>query len=120
MHVFHIKGLSSILLLLLAVIGAALLLLALPATFLMVLWNAVIFEAAKGPEIGLYQGFLLWGIILVALKLIFKPEIQLEFIKAPNPKNQPAKSEAQKPAQSETTLTTQEEVATLENPNLKK
>ncbi|WP_373531083.1 hypothetical protein [Vampirovibrio sp.] len=82
MHVFHIRSLSSILLFLLAMMGAVLLLLVLPAAFMMVVWNALVFEGFKGPEINLYQGFLLWGMVLVALKLILKPEIQLEFIKA--------------------------------------
>ena len=86
MHVFHIRGLSSFFLLLLAIIATLLVVLLLPASFMMVLWNALVYETFKGPEINLYQGFLLWGITLVALKLIFKPEIQLEFVKAP-PKN---------------------------------
>ncbi len=81
MHVFHFRGLSSVLVFLLAIVGIALVFLALPASFMMVLWNALVFEGAKGPEINLYQGLLLWGIVLVILKLVFKPEIQLEFVK---------------------------------------
>jgi Sec-independent protein translocase protein TatA len=82
MHVFHFRGLSSVLVFLLAILGIVLVFLALPASFMMVLWNALVFEGAKGPEINLYQGFLLWGIVLVILKLVFKPEIQLEFVKS--------------------------------------
>ena len=29
----------------------------------------------KGPEIGLLQGGILWGIIVLALQLIFKPQL---------------------------------------------
>ena len=120
MHVFHIKGLSSILLLLLTIAGAALLLLALPASFMMVLWNATVFEAAHGPEIDLYQGFLLWGMILVALKLILKPEIQLEFVKAPNAKTKSSPLKTEDADQSENTLVAQDEAATLETPTVEK
>lgn len=86
MHVFHIKGFSGILLLSLAILASILVALLLPAAFLMVLWNASIFEAFKGPEIDLYQGFLLWGALAVMIKVVFKPEFQLEFIK-PSQKN---------------------------------
>lgn len=120
MHVFHIKGLSSILLLLLAIVGAALILLALPASFMMVLWNATVFEAAHGPEIDLYQGFLLWGMVLVALKLILKPEIQLEFVKAPNSKTKSSQPKAEDAVQAENALATQDEAAALETPTVEK
>jgi len=79
MHVFHIRGFSGILLLLLAMLAAITLLLVLPSAFMMVLWNALVFEGFKGVEIDIYQGFLLWGFIVVMIKLIFKPEIQLQF-----------------------------------------
>lgn len=114
MHVFHIRGLSSVLLLLLAIVGAVLLLLALPATFMMVLWNALVFEAIKGPEINLYQGFLLWGMVLVALKLTLKPEIQLEFIKASD-KERKAEILPPEILETDTTLSDQNDAATLEN-----
>lgn len=78
MHVFHIRGFSSILILLLGILAMLGVLLALPATFCMVLWNALIFEGLKGPEIDLYQGFLLWGVAVVLIKLIFKPQIQFQ------------------------------------------
>jgi hypothetical protein len=79
MHVFHVRGFSGVLMLALAVISAVLLLLLLPASFMMVLWNALVFESFQGPEIDLFQGFLLWGFIVVLLKLIFKPQIKFEF-----------------------------------------
>lgn len=81
MHVFHIKGFSGVLVFLLAFVSVLALFLLLPATFMMVLWNALVFEGLKGPEFDLYQGFLLWGILLVLIKLIFKPEIQFQFQK---------------------------------------
>lgn len=79
MHVFHIRGISGILVLLLAILAALVLLLLLPATFMMVLWNALVYEGLKGVQIGLYEGFLLWGMAAVLIKLIFKPQIQLQF-----------------------------------------
>jgi hypothetical protein len=79
MHVFHIRGLSGFMVFLLAVVSAVLLLLLLPASFMMVLWNALVFESFKGPEISLLQGFLLWGTLMIALKIVFKPEIKFEF-----------------------------------------
>ena len=79
MHVFHIRGLSGILMVLLLVLAALAVLVALPSSFMMVLWNAVIFEGAHGPEINLLQGFLLWGFVAVMIKMIFKPEIKLQF-----------------------------------------
>jgi hypothetical protein len=79
MHVFHIRGISGILVLLLAIVAALILLLLLPATFMMVLWNALVYESFKGIQIGLYEGFLLWGMVAVLIKLIFKPQIQLQF-----------------------------------------
>jgi hypothetical protein len=80
MQVFHIKGFSGILLFIGALLAALVVFLLLPATFMMVLWNAVAFEGLKrGPEVNLYQGFLLWGMAIVAIKLIFKPEIKIQF-----------------------------------------
>lgn len=111
MHVFHFRGLSSYLMLLLAIVAAFLVFLALPASFMMVLWNALIFEGAKGPKIDLYQGFLLWGMVLVCLKLILKPEIQLEFVKESNGKSDKADSAK------ETSLKAKEENAKLDKPN---
>lgn len=113
MHVFHFRGLSSYLLLLLAIVTAFLLFMALPASFMMVLWNALIFEGAKGPQIDLYQGFLLWGMVLVVLKLIFKPEIQLEFIKESNGKDAKSSNKA------DSTLASKDEKNKLDNPNSK-
>jgi hypothetical protein len=79
MHVFHIRGFSGILLLLLAILAAVTILLVLPSAFMMVLWNALVYEGFKGAEIDIYQGSLLWGVMVVLIKLIFKPEIQLQF-----------------------------------------
>ena len=85
MHVFHIRGFSGILMVLLALLAAVVLLLLLPASFMMVLWNAVVFEGFHGPEVDLYQGFLMWGIVMVLIKLVFRPELKLEFQRMPKP-----------------------------------
>ena len=81
MHVFQIKGLSGLIILALALISGVLIILALPSVFMMVLWNALIFEGFRGPEINLYQGFLLWGLMLICLKLIFKPEVHMQLMR---------------------------------------
>lgn len=81
MHVFHIKGFSGALMFILAVLSAVAILLLLPSAFMMVLWNALVYEGLKGPEINLYQGFLLWGMLLMAFKLIFRPEIRLQYVR---------------------------------------
>lgn len=85
MHVFQIKGLSGLIMLALALISGVLIILALPSVFMMVLWNALIFEGLfeglKGSEINLYQGFLLWGLMLICLKLIFKPELHMQLMR---------------------------------------
>lgn len=82
MHVFQIRGFSSILVLLLAVLALVALLVALPAGFLMVLWNALVYEGLKGPEINFYQGALLWGAFAALIKLVFKPEIKFQIMSA--------------------------------------
>lgn len=79
MHVFHIKGISGLLVLILAFVGLLALVTVAPAAYMMVLWNGIVYEGFHGPLIGLDQGFLLWGATLVLLKLILKPDIQVEF-----------------------------------------
>jgi len=83
MHVFQIRGFSGLMWLVLALVAAVALAVLLPASFMWVLWNAVVFEGFKGPEIGFGQGILLWGFMLVALKLILNPEIKLQFQRMP-------------------------------------
>ena len=90
-HVFHIKGFSGALMFVLALVAAVIVLLLLPSAFMMVLWNALVFEGLKGVEISLYQGFLLWGVLLIGFQLAFRPAIQFQFLRqqAPKPKNKP-------------------------------
>ncbi len=85
MHVFHIKGFSGITVFALAILLALSVVLLLPATFMMVLWNAFVYELFKGPEINVWQGFLIWGITLIVIKLVFNPEIALKFQRDPFP-----------------------------------
>ena len=119
MHVFQIRGISGILMVLLIIIAGLALLVALPSAFMMVLWNAIIFEAAKGPEIDILHGFYLWGIAVALINLIFKPEIKLQFqqVKAAaagskKSKKQPLQS---KSAESTATSTEKESVTKLDN-----
>jgi hypothetical protein len=79
MQVFHFKGFSAILVVLLVLVAALAILVALPSAFMMVLWNALIFEAAKGPEISILQGALLWGFIALTIKAVFFPSLGLPF-----------------------------------------
>lgn len=102
MHVFQIRGFSGLMMVLLVVLAAIAVLVALPSAFMMVLWNALIFEGSKGPQVSLLQGFMLWGFVAVMIKVIFKPEIQLQFQHAkPNAKAE--KPEALKSQQAEVT-----------------
>lgn len=89
MHVFHIKGFQGLLLFVLALVAIAVVAFALPAVFMMVLWNATIFEGFHGPEFNFTQGLLLWLITLVSLKLIFNPEIQLQMTNVSDPSDLP-------------------------------
>jgi hypothetical protein len=79
MHVFQFRGFSAILVVLLAVVAALALLVALPSAFMMVLWNAMVFEASHGPQIDFVQGMLLWAFVAVMIKAIFNPSIKLPF-----------------------------------------
>lgn len=94
MHVFHIRGFSGLMMVLLAVLSMLVLVVLLPSTFMMVFWNALVFEAFRGPEIDLFQGFLLWAMTAALLKIIFKPEFKLQFQQI-----RPPKSEGEKPAE---------------------
>jgi hypothetical protein len=89
MHVFHIRGFSGVMMVLLVVLAALAVLVALPSAFIMVLWNALVFEGSKGPQISFLQGFLLWGFLAVMINVIFKPELKLQF--------QQVKPKAEKP-----------------------
>jgi hypothetical protein len=79
MRIVHIRGLSGLVVMvafgLLAVLAALLL----PAAFVLVLWNAFVFEGMGGPEIALGQAVLLWSAVLALLNLIFQPQFSFEF-----------------------------------------
>ena len=96
MHVFQVKGLSGILMLLLAIIGALLILFVLPGTFMMVFWNATVFEGLKGPEIDLGQGLILWMAIMAVIKVVMKPDVQLQFYTPPKTSFDNQKNEKEK------------------------
>ncbi len=85
MQVFQIKGLTGALMFILALIGTLALVFLLPSSFLMVFWNATVFEGLNGPMISIGQALILWLAIMVLLKIIFKPEVQLQFYTAKNP-----------------------------------
>ncbi len=85
MQVFQIKGLSGLIVFILAMLGLLALFIALPSAFLMVFWNAVVFEGFEGPQIGLFQGMLLWAAVLISLKLVMNPQISFQFKKVSDP-----------------------------------
>jgi hypothetical protein len=72
---FDCSSLSGIFISLLSVLLAITVIFVVPATFWMVLWNAVVFEGLHGPFIALHQGLLLWIATLIVLKLVFNPQI---------------------------------------------
>jgi hypothetical protein len=84
MRVFYIKGFSGLMMFLLAAIGLLALVVALPTSFMMVLWNALIFEGLGGPEIDMGQALILWGAVMVLIKLIANPQISFQFRRATN------------------------------------
>lgn len=79
MHVFQFRGFSAILVVLLAVLTALTLLVALPSAFMMVLWNAMVYETSCGPQIDFVQGLLLWAFVAVMIKAVFNPTVKLPF-----------------------------------------
>ena len=85
MQVFHIKGISGLLAFLAALFLVMILVAVLPASLMMTLWNATVFEGLKGPEVTLAQGFVLWMILLVVGKLVFHPQIEFQFRQAKEP-----------------------------------
>ena len=85
MQVFQIKGLTGLIVFILAVLGLLALFIALPSAFLMVFWNAVVFEGFEGPQIGLLQGMLLWAAALISLKLVMNPQVSFQFKKVSDP-----------------------------------
>jgi len=72
---FDCSSLSGIFISLLSVLLAITVIFVVPATFWMVLWNAVVFEGLHGPFIALHQGLLLWVATLIVLKLVFNPQL---------------------------------------------
>jgi len=87
MQVYEVKGIAGLAKLGLAIAGLVGILFVLPSLFMMVLWNAVVFEGLNGPLIGFFQSVLLWLMFCVAFKLVFQPEIHLEFKKVTDPKD---------------------------------
>ncbi|MEB3287261.1 MAG: hypothetical protein VKJ04_07135 [Vampirovibrionales bacterium] len=76
---FHIKGLSGLALFITVILAVLLAIAMLPALALMVTWNALVFEGFHGPAIHFGQGILLWIILAVALKVLLKPTMEIEF-----------------------------------------
>ncbi len=52
-------------------------LLVLPSLLCMALWNAIVFKLFHGVAITLFQGLLLWVMVVLVVMLVFKPQISL-------------------------------------------
>ncbi len=87
MQLFQIKGFRGLAMFLLSMAALLCVFVLLPASFMMVLWNAVVLEGFHGPSIGMVQGALLWAATLIVLKLVLNPQISFEFKKVSNPKD---------------------------------
>ena len=79
LHVFEIRGITGFFTLIVGVILAVACVTLLPAAIVMVFWNAFVFETFQGPEIQLFQGFLIWTLIVLLIKLFADPQIHFEF-----------------------------------------
>lgn len=94
MNMIEIKGFKGWVMFLLSALASIALAIGLPSAFMMTLWNAVVFEGFRGPEIGFLQGVLLWIAAGIAFKLIANPEIVVEFHKMDDtntpPSNKPS------------------------------
>lgn len=85
MRVFQIKGFSGFLMFFLAMLGVVSVFILLPTAFVMVFWNALVFETMRGPEINLGQAALLWAALLLTLYLVLKPQFSLQFKRVSDP-----------------------------------
>lgn len=85
MRVFHIKGFSGLMMFLVAILGVLSLTVFLPTAFIMVLWNATVFEGLSGPQINLGQALLLWMATFIMLVILLQPQVQLQFKRVSSP-----------------------------------
>lgn len=83
MHMIEFKGVQGVFKFLGLLLAVLLLMVGLPSLFMMVLWNAIVFEAFGGPEIVFYQGIILWLATVVLLQILLQPEIELQVKKMP-------------------------------------
>jgi hypothetical protein len=79
MRVFQIKGFSGLFMFFLAVVGLISVLVLLPTAFVMVLWNATVFEGFNGPEIDMFQAVILWAAVLVLTQAFMRPQVSFQF-----------------------------------------
>ena len=79
MRVFQIRGLAGWLMMILAGVAILALLTVVPATYVLIAWNAIIHEWFKGPAIAMHQALLLWGMMISVLYITLQPEFKLEF-----------------------------------------
>jgi len=54
-----------------------LIMLVLPSVLCTVLWNTLVFSLFQGVSISLFQGVLLWFMILLTVMIVFKPQIKV-------------------------------------------
>jgi hypothetical protein len=85
MRVFHIKGVSGLFMFFLAILAVIGLVVLLPTSFIMVLWNATVFEGLYGPEIHMGHALLLWAAGMIMVFLVMRPQISFNFKKVTGP-----------------------------------
>lgn len=67
----------GLLLSLFSLLMTLLIMLVLPSVLCTVLWNTIIYSVFHGVSISLFQGVLLWFIIILTVMIVFKPQIKV-------------------------------------------
>jgi len=67
----------GLLLSLLSLLMTLIILLVLPSVLCTVLWNTLVFSVFHGVSISLFQGVLLWFMVILTVMIVFKPQIKV-------------------------------------------
>lgn len=79
MKTFEIKGFWGFVFFTIVGITLLLLIISIPVTFVWVGWNAIVGEVFHGPMIEFWQAAILTAAIAVTCKIIFQPQISVQF-----------------------------------------
>ena len=72
-----LQALLGLLLSLFSLVMTVLIMLFLPSLLCTMLWNSLVFGVFHGTAISLFQGVLLWLMIILTVLIVFKPEIKV-------------------------------------------